>query len=154
MYPEIKALFVEALRSGKFKQATCALREVKLDTKRGKVVKVESFCAAGVLCELHRIHTGQGHWSNGFYYTAKGGGAATTIPREVAKWAGLNETDDDIIWEQTVGGEKVTVSMIDLNDRVVPKNSKNETLKQVYGFKRLATAIEKYVPTKKKRTKK
>ena len=75
MNAKIKAKWVAALRSGKFKQGIGQL--ISEDRKK--------FCCLGVLCELHRRITHGDEWSQtGFYF-----GRSGALPDEVKKWAGL-----------------------------------------------------------------
>ena len=50
MNQQIKQLWVNALRSGEYKQAT------------GRLRKNDGYCCLGVLCDLHSKTTGEGHW--------------------------------------------------------------------------------------------
>ena len=56
MNPRIKAEWLDALRSGEYKQANGALHEI--DPATGAA----SFCCLGVLCDLHRKETKWGEW--------------------------------------------------------------------------------------------
>jgi hypothetical protein len=71
MKPEIKQMWVDALRSGKYRQGDSYLRVEN------------SFCCLGVLCDLHARATG-GEWNGGHYF-----GAWLEPPLEVVKWSGL-----------------------------------------------------------------
>lgn len=81
MKPEIKKLWLAALRSGEHKQGVGTL-------KMG-----DGFCCLGVLCDLHaQSHPGN-RWypkkTRGEYYQGE-----TTYPTtEVIKWAGLEKRD-------------------------------------------------------------
>lgn len=90
MKKEIKKLWLEALRSGKYKQATGQLKRVDLYSQQ------ESHCCLGVLCELHRKAMKKGSksvWSDdGAKYLNDGG----VLPERVRKWAGLAERDPRI----------------------------------------------------------
>lgn len=75
MNPEIKAKWIAALRSGKYKQGT------------GQLKQEDRFCCLGVLCDLHRKECPEERqWNGGFYFDI-----VTTLPKEVIFWAGLNE---------------------------------------------------------------
>ncbi len=80
MKKHIKKLWVDALRSGKYKQG---FKELK--TQEG------SFCCLGVLCDLHRktCRNKKYKWSytNRRLYL----GEQLVLPTAVQKWAGLNE---------------------------------------------------------------
>lgn len=74
MNPEIKAKWVAALRSGKYKQGQGELRDGK------------KFCCLGVLCDIH-AKTNRGKWSAAGTYH----GEDLVLPVDVRKWAGLKE---------------------------------------------------------------
>lgn len=73
MNPDIKQRWIEALRSGDYKQGISGLRGEN------------SFCCLGVLCDLHSIETGT-PWALSddapFYL-----GEASYLPAPVAQWA-------------------------------------------------------------------
>jgi hypothetical protein len=78
MKPEIKQLWVEALKGGKYKQA-----KGRLHMGRG------GFCCLGVLCDVYRQKTGNGEWvkRNGDYYFES---ECNVLPTAVCEWAGLS----------------------------------------------------------------
>lgn len=84
MNPEIKKKWVDALRSGKYKQGTGALR-------RG-----DSFCVLGVVCDLFSKEYGT-PWEtrNGgsFYFLSKG----CSLPAAVLKWMELPKWSNENI---------------------------------------------------------
>lgn len=106
MDPNVKKLWVEALRSEEYPQT------------RGVLHSGEGFCCLGVLCDLHSKTTGQEKWSqsgelerDGFkhpFYTYFG--AETSLPHPVVEWAGLNSSNP---------GDKVA-SFANLNDNGTP----------------------------------
>ena len=75
MNPEIKSKWIEALRSGNYKQGVNALRS-----------KDDRYCCLGVLCDLYLKQKG-GWWSPDSVYTIHGEGGA--LPSAVITWAGL-----------------------------------------------------------------
>lgn len=80
MNKRVKKLWIKALRSGEFEQATNTLREGS-----GKSAR---YCCLGVLCELHRRHSKEpGRWQGDMYC-----GEAATLAQEVQTWAKI---DDD-----------------------------------------------------------
>lgn len=89
MNQEIKKLWIEALRSGKYKQATGRLS--KIDDNG-----VTRMCCLGVLCDLYTKHTGKGEWVDGEYVRqfapSEGPNEANHPPREVILWASLETT--------------------------------------------------------------
>ena len=48
-----------------------------------------TMCPLGELCELHRLATGNGHWSMGRYWCGPGDTAVFGLPRGLIEWAGL-----------------------------------------------------------------
>lgn len=86
MKPKIKAMWIEALRGGKYKQCRGDLHKVGKNGGKG------SYCCLGVLCDLHRKEKGQ-KW-----YKSETGdqlylGEADELPADVAKWAGLDSVN-------------------------------------------------------------
>lgn len=82
MNPEVKAKWLEALRSGKYKQGDSALH------------KGEQFCCLGVLCDIAVqsgiVKTDINHDDEVVY-----DGRADYLPLSVQEWAGLpNENGD------------------------------------------------------------
>lgn len=87
MNPRVKQLWIEALRSGKFKQA-----QGRLKTENG-------YCCLGVLCELHRREVGGTEWKR---YSSEEGkyiydGHIMDLPWSVVSWADLDQSDPRII---------------------------------------------------------
>ena len=78
MNKEIKALWVEALRSGKYKQGFEKLRTFS------------SFCCLGVLCDLHSEATSH-FWVDKNYLNEQ-----AELPNQVKKWAELDKDTVDI----------------------------------------------------------
>ena len=113
MDPNIKTLWVNALRSGQYKQISGTLcREVN-DTP--------CFCALGVLCEVHRVFHLNRHGLEIFSWTYYWEGtrhdwkrlylgAGSALPETVREWAGLSAYDPSVRWEEGVS------SIVDLND--------------------------------------
>ncbi len=66
---EIAMKWVEALRSGNYKQGT------------GYLKNNDKFCCLGVLCDISQL----GEW-DGNYYENK----LSTLPNKVREWAGMN----------------------------------------------------------------
>ncbi len=87
MNKKIKAQWVAALKSGKYKQGKNKLR-----------TRVGSFCCLGVLCNLHA----QAHPEIAAHQTKIKTymGATDTLPNEVVKWAGL-EKNNPLIGENS-----------------------------------------------------
>ena len=82
MDQNIKKQWVEALRSGKYKQGRGCLR-VRYKT-------IDKFCCLGVLCDLHAQATNC-EWEGGIYL-----GKTSLLPEKVVKWAGLSSMNPHI----------------------------------------------------------
>lgn len=103
---EARKVWVEALRSGEYKQGRRALR------------MGDRFCCLGVACDLYRKHEGGPEWSNPFYngsrdYMSHGG----DLPKAVINWLGIRHAD----------GSNGLVSLANLNDR-------GNTFKEIAGI--------------------
>ncbi len=90
MDKDIKQKWLEALRSGEYKQAREELRSIDPGSD------TQSFCCLGVLCDIHAKETG-GEWDRGEYR-----GNAEFLPHEVCAWAGLSVSNP------TVAGAKLS----------------------------------------------
>jgi len=118
---EIKKMWVEALRSGKFKQGTKVLRSIN-----------DEFCCLGVLCELHRQNHPDKEWmpsgdNNFFKYMGNFG----ILPFEVTKWAELDDYEPKIMFNNK------SELLYMLND-----GNENANLEQL-NFNQIADLIEK-----------
>lgn len=96
MNPEIKQLWLGALRSGEYKQGARCLR-----SRRGCAL-----CCLGVLCDIHAKQTG-GEW-----YADRSGnraydGEVSLLPSSVVEWAGLADEDPFVI-PPTVPGRRLS----------------------------------------------
>jgi len=97
MQPDVKKLWVEALRSGEYKQARGHLKLVDDQSN-------EQFCVLGILCDLHRKHVTSIEWdyytypyleddstwkvkSTGIYFSSD-----CSLPLAVQEWAGLKDS--------------------------------------------------------------
>ena len=108
MNPEIKQLWVDALRSGDYQQGEGALKSW---TGWG-----DEFCCLGVLCELHRKSQPEGsrvEWEgpkldsrSSSEYLRSGG----VPPMEVRWWAGLNS------YSPAVRLDRLNQTLADIND--------------------------------------
>lgn len=116
MNPEIKREWVEALRSGKYKQGSGRLRD---DTDR--------YCCLGVLCDIVKDRIGGAHWSAsvGCYdFSAPGSfDSASIIPLSVVKLTGV---------ENEWGGHVIGRNLTSINDEGV-------------GFSQIADLIERHL---------
>ena len=88
MNPEVKKLWVEALRSPKYKQQRHQLRDGTTN----------SMCCLGVLCDV----SGLGRWlAVGEYDCGEGDINGFRPTSAVAKWAGI---DSDMVWQVEING--------------------------------------------------
>jgi len=92
MKQEIKAKWLQALRSGEYRQGRYTLRTSN-----------NSFCCLGVLCDLYNKED-RGFWkweycNNGAYSLVDKNGndfEETQLPWSVMEWAGLNEHNPSV----------------------------------------------------------
>ena len=84
MNAKIKARWLKALRSGRYKQAKEQLRT-------GFQPGPYSYCCLGVLCDLAR-KSGIGEWDDG-----KFNGHAGDLPEVVVDWAGLESSNPEVM---------------------------------------------------------
>jgi hypothetical protein len=93
MKKRVKKLWVEALRSGEFRQGKGALHP---NHKNGG-----GYCCLGVLCELHRRETGEGKWQKNAWgdreYVVNGHSSDSDLPLPVMEWAGLTRATPILI---------------------------------------------------------
>lgn len=102
MDQQIKAKWLEALRSGKYQQTSDNLRNE------------EGFCCLGVLCDI----SGLADWvpsvlEPGTYAYFSAG---LVLPVEVQEWAGLTLTNPDVVQEIDEEGEEHWNTLTELND--------------------------------------
>lgn len=86
MKPEIKAKWLEALRSGNYEQGKGALR------------RQQSFCCLGVLCDLHAKETGE-QWeeeAEAEHNVRMYLGEPNYLPEEVMEWAELQSPNPPV----------------------------------------------------------
>lgn len=89
MNPEVKKLWVEALRSGKYQQGK---RRLKVEG----LPESPRYCCLGVLCDLYRQQTGRGEWAGDGYFKEGNRSSAVELIRQVAEWAELESSDPRI----------------------------------------------------------
>lgn len=88
MKTDVKTKWLDALRSGEYKQGKNVLHDEATDT----------FCCLGVLCDLavkEGVVTSE-HYEhvNRMVTSYDAEGAFTVLPIKVAEWAGLEDSDD------------------------------------------------------------
>jgi len=90
MNKEIKAKWIEALKSGKYKQT------------KGTLKNEQGYCCLGVLCAIYKEETGKGEFEdlrgNKNNKAFKVGDIIEegVPPRPVVKWAGMKEANPNI----------------------------------------------------------
>lgn len=102
MNPEVKAKWIAALLSGKYKQGKGKLHKIanylfeKGWKSTGKNAEdAERYCCLGVICELYRQETGKGRWEfveneGVFTFIDSRGKRTDGMPTdEVMEWAGM-----------------------------------------------------------------
>lgn len=126
MNPEVKAQWLEALRSGKYRQATGVLQRVNVANPQDP----KGFCCLGVLCDI----SGKGRWeapeNDGrqaatFNVTGSDETATACLPTSVAQWAEFND-----------------LVCVDIGGKIATLDSHNDT---GASFEQIADAIEKYL---------
>ena len=102
MKAEVKALWLAALRSGKYEQGQHALRVP------GEQAGQYAYCCLGVLCDVFQKTTGQGRWveagniapfrsdNDEFVATAEHDRNDQVLPEGVVEWAGLDQANPDL----------------------------------------------------------
>lgn len=117
MKQNIMKKWINALRSGKFKQGTGTLKQY--DSKGNA-----QYCCLGVLCELYNQEMKKNKkkmlsettWSNDSdfsYGYCKLGGKKEDLPKEVMKWAGIKDSIGKFYDEGDLIGEPC---LADMND--------------------------------------
>ena len=122
MNPEVKARWLAALRSGEYAQARERLRD-----------RTGAMCCLGVLCDLYAKDYPEVAWER----VALGektrwwtfGGAELEPPADVARWAGLRNEYDQVVYNPMAG---------DLS--VAEANDNGQT------FAEIADLIESHIP--------
>jgi hypothetical protein len=125
MNKKIKKLWVEALKSGDYKQGKNCLYIKDNDGK-------ETYCCLGVLCDLHAKATKKESFNeNGTYLNQE-----TILPPEVVKWAQFKKSTVAVM------GNKASAGC----DIYLPKdNSLSGLNDDGKTFKYIAKQIEKYL---------
>lgn len=94
-------LWIKALRSGKYRQASTRLARRDIDGNVG-------YCCLGVACELYRKETGDGRWieNTGYFIFDDGTGDEdhNYLPRGVSKWLGTIAGNPVLFGNRTAAG--------------------------------------------------
>lgn len=142
MDKEVKALWLEALRSGRYEQATGKLATVNEDGSK-------SYCCLGVLCDVavkagvdvgERVHEGyMDHYDDEEPFFVEGhiefDYADAVLPVSVIEWAGLSDSEGQLNGNVTYNlipglGPEIAGSLTELNDGAE------------YNFRQIADVIE------------
>lgn len=128
MNKRVKAKWIEALRSGKYKQVRGSLRETEYNSKTEKE-RVKGYCCLGVLCDIFKDSTVgrrvKAAWGEDFL------GSTAYLPEEVRDWAGLPGEDIEVFRagkDHCLEGVQEALTTLNDTDRA--------------GFKRIATWVE------------
>lgn len=126
MNVKIKARWIRALLSGKYKQTNGALRDTLVVFKGDKEeVKRLGYCCLGVLCDIYRRDHPRAKWYKDSFYPKGTGslgvyGAHSILPTEVARWAGVEATGNLYLKEplvvKTKEGKFSVNTLVDAND--------------------------------------
>lgn len=105
MNPEVKEQWLQALRSGEYKQGKTVLFNTSSD----------GFCCLGVLCDLHKKKTRLGDWDGSGY---RSGMSASSIGLiyPVTEWAGLEGYTSEIPLPLKVRDTNKILNLPDAND--------------------------------------
>lgn len=106
MNKKVKAKWLEALRSGKYKQTKSMLMN---PTTNGH-------CCLGVLCDLYAKEVGGSFDENGQFHDNKGNVGDGTPPDDVVKWAKLPDENPSVKGKYSKLGSVIDISLAELND--------------------------------------
>lgn len=95
MNPSVKARWVQALRSGDFKQTTGVLQRLK-DMGHGETMRPAGHCCLGVLCEIAVQDGVIEKWRDENVILASFDHENKVLPGSVMRWAGLESNDPRI----------------------------------------------------------
>lgn len=95
-----RRLFIEALRSGKYKQSHHFLRTD------------EGYCCLGVACEIYRQQTQHGAWVGNHFLVGKTE-ADGTLPEDVAAYYGF-ESNPHLYFLDSPGGRQTATYLNDV----------------------------------------
>ncbi len=110
MNPEVKQLWLDALRSGEYKQGRHKLK----NTYEGS----DNYCCLGVLCDLYTKENPTAkwtqNWQDDWYFNVDADSVSGTLPGAVMRWSGIADANPIVCYENT------EESLATLNDRGVP----------------------------------
>lgn len=124
MKPEIKKLWVDALRSGEYKQGRSSLIRYEMNTipdiPNEEELKTAKYCCLGVLCDVYRKEVGKNLWHRIAFDDGFG-----VLPKCVIEWAGL----------------ELPNPRVKIKDKIESLTELNDHLR--LNFKEIADVIEK-----------
>lgn len=103
--------WVEALRSGEYKQGKGALRVPRNDDR-------DAFCCLGVACDL-AARSGEGLWSGNYFHGPSGEtGNFQVLPQSIQDWLGLTNDSGNLEAGIEYGEDdhRAAVLLTELND--------------------------------------
>ncbi len=141
-------LWIDALRSGEYRQGQYALKSIREDGEK------PSHCCLGVACEVYIREEGQGSWDEGptgrFYFVRTDGGykERELMPVEVAEWFGFVEPGevednfDPYLPTKDLGDEPFSkgVAIPNAEEKATVLNDESR-----WGFEEISWAVEKLI---------
>ena len=109
MKPEIKKLWVAALRSGIYKQGTGCLRNSE-----------NQFCCLGVLDDVFEKQSGKTIWKQDEDGNWEFQGNKDVLSQEVQDWAGLDNSNPNVDGRWPDSDEERNESLAEYNDSDTP----------------------------------
>lgn len=109
MKPDIKKAWVDALRSGKYRQTSGLLRWTE---PAGE----SSYCCLGVLCDIYERETGDMLSTENGPTRDDHGWAEGVLPERVVTWAGVEDQNPDVVADADSSGWERAASLTLLND--------------------------------------
>jgi len=130
MKPEVKAKWIEALRSGEYQQAQNSLKaDIYSNYEYDPEVIGQGYCCLGVLCDLYRKEVKADFWND---YTDEER-ETDQVPNEVVEWADINN-------DNLATPEKQAIDEYNISQQfLATKNDAGLT------FKEISDAIENFV---------
>ena len=93
MKPEVKALWLAALRSGEYTQGKGALRA---RTHWRDAAPTLEHCCLGVLCDVYHKATGLGKWDGDTFFISDTDQNENVLPPSVVEWSGLPDANPSL----------------------------------------------------------
>lgn len=114
MNPQVKQMWLDALRSGEYQQTTGKLRRPS-----GNPIQADGYCCLGVLCNLH-AEEHHNSWDRNDASCYDYLGDHEHLPRQVIEWAGLTSENPHVSTRHVFPGDVepsyVKASIAEFND--------------------------------------